>query len=200
MKAHWEKLEDMLGAEIIRVPAPTLVELIIKQKALPNSFMRWCTRMVKIEPFIEYARGLAPAISYVGIRADEVMGDDAREGTNWKGIEGVTQDLPLVRWGWGLNKVKEYLAGRGVIIPTRTDCDICFFQRLIEWFEFWRDYPELWKEGEALEEYTGHTFRSPSRDTWPASMKGLRQCFESGKVPRDTRGTERTTMCAWCAR
>lgn len=198
--AHWAKLESLLGKPLLRIPAPTLLELILKYKTLPNWRMRFCTREVKIEPFMRYAASIAPATAFVGIRADEVLGDDPRQGTDWKGIEGVKQDLPLVRWGWGLERVQSYLKERGVEIPKRTDCDFCFFQRLIEWYEFWRDYPEQWKEGEALEDFTGHTFRSDERDTWPASMKGLRLCFESGRVPIETRNRQRKTMCSWCAR
>lgn len=201
MEAHWAKLEAMLQAPLVRIPAPTLVELIVKYKTLPNWRMRFCTRQVKIEPFMRFVAAQAPATTYIGIRADEAIGDNAREGTDWEGVIGVKQDFPLVRWGWGLERVRRYLAERDVVIPPRTDCDFCFFQRLIEWFELWRDYPELWREGEALEAFTGHTFRSAERDSWPASMAGLRAEFEQGRSPRDTRADRvRTTMCSWCAR
>lgn len=200
MKEHWSRLETLLGKPLIKIPGPTLVELILKHMALPNWRMRFCTRQVKIEPFISYVVSNRPATTFIGIRADEVIGDTAREGTNWNGIEGVTQDFPLVRWGWGISKVLAYLKERGVEIPKRTDCDFCFFQRLIEWYELWRDYPELWKQGEVFEGLTGFTFRSHQRDAWPASMKGLRLNFERGCVPQETRGRERKTMCSWCAR
>lgn len=207
MDEHWSKLECLLGQPLIRVPAPTLVDLIIKQKCLPNWRMRWCTRLIKIEPFIHYAQSQAPAICHVGIRSDEVVGNDVREGTDWNGIEGISQDLPLVRWGWGINKVKTYLQERGVSIPQRTDCDMCFFQRLEEWWRLWKDYPQRWAEAEALENYTGHTLRSDGRDSWPASLIELRKKFESGLTPRGAAQTEfamessdRKTMCAWCSR
>lgn len=131
MLDHWKKLECLLGQPLIKIPGPTLVQLIVKYKTLPNWRMRFCTREVKIEPFMKYVEAAAPAISYVGIRADEAQD---REGTDWNGIEGVTQDFPLVRWGWGISKVKEYLRERGVSIPVRSDCDICFFQQLAEWW------------------------------------------------------------------
>lgn len=197
---HWKRIEGLLGKPLLKIPAPSLVELIVKYKALPNWRMRFCTRATKIEPFMAYVKSLAPATTYIGIRADEVIGDNAREGTDWNGIPDVTQDFPLVRWGWGISKVQCYLAERGIEIPKRTDCDFCFFQRLIEWFEFWRDYPEQWREGEALEKFTGHTFRSDERDSWPASMEGLRLEFERGRVPMETRNRQRKTMCSWCAR
>src|ERR1700744_318931 len=197
---HWKRLEDLLGKSLVRIPAPSLVQLIVKYKALPNWRMRFCTRQVKIEPFMEYVKSISPAITYIGIRADEVIGENAREGTDWNGIEGVKQDFPLVRWGWGIEKVKAYLKEKGVEIPKRTDCDFCFFQRLIEWWEFWNEYPDLWKEGEALEKYTGFTFRSAERDSWPASMEGLRLRFEQGGKPMETRNRERKIQSSWCAR
>jgi hypothetical protein len=200
MAAHWDKLERMLDKPLVRIPAPSLMDLIIKYRALPNWRMRWCTRQVKIEPFMTYAAKLAPAISYVGIRADEVIGNDAREGTDWSGISGVTQDFPLVRWQWGLSKVLSYLKEHDAVPPLRSDCDICFFQRLIEWFELWRDHPDRYADGIALEKWTGHTFRSDQRDSWPASMEELGKCFAAGRIPKETRGNERQTMCSWCAR
>jgi len=200
MNDHWKKLELLLNKPLIKVKAPTLVQLILKYKTLPNWRMRFCTRQIKIEPFMSYVISKAPAITYIGIRADEVIGDNAREGTDWNGVNNVQQNFPLVRWGWGKNKVLSYLKEKSVEIPKRTDCDWCFFQRLIEWYELWRDYPEQFKEGIAVEKLTGYTFRSASRDTWPASLENLAELFQAGCVPKDTRNSERETMCAWCAR
>lgn len=204
MQEHWKRLECLLERPLTRIAAPSLLDLIKKYQGLPSWRMRWCTRLIKIEPFMQYAAAAAPAVCHVGIRADEA---DDREGTDWKGIEGVTQSLDLVRWGWGINQVKDYLRKRNVVIPERTDCDWCFFQRLGEWWRLWRDYPEQWREGEAVEDWTGHTFRSDGRDSWPASMKGMREMFEAGYVPQGAAQTnlpldvaERPSMCAWCAR
>lgn len=204
MNEHWKKLECLLGKPLLRIPAPSLLDLIIKYKTLPNWRMRFCTRQIKIEPFMRYAESLKPAVCYVGIRADET---EDREGTDWNGVEGVTQSTPLVTWGWGLKRVKEYLRSLGVVVPDRTDCDCCFFQTLAEWWRLWRDWLDKWMECEALEEWTGHTFRSDARDSWPASMKEMRRMFEAGYVPKGAAQTnlpldvsERTTMCAWCAR
>ena len=204
MVEHWKHLECLLGQELIRIPAPSLVDLILKYKALPNWRMRWCTRQIKIEPFMAYAAASAPAVCYGGLRSDE--GED-RDGTNWNGVEGVTQATPLVSWGWGIGKVIEYLRTRGVVVPERSDCDWCFWQRMGEWWRLWRDWPQQWREGEAVELLTGHTFRSDQRDSWPASMVEMRKKFEAGFVPKDAAQTllpmdvsTRSAMCAWCAR
>lgn len=183
MFAHWRKLGVLLGKPLVPVMGGTLIGLIKQQKALPNFRMRWCTRMLKLEPYAAWLSRQGECTSYVGLRADE----PDREGGDYLDIPGVTMDFPLRRWGWGLSDVWASLQKRCVTIPKWTDCKLCFFQRLIEWWEFWRDDKEGWAEGERMEAMTGFTFRSETRDTWPASMKGLRERFEAGDVPRETR-------------
>lgn len=195
MFAHWRKISGLLGKPLTPVIGGTLNGLIEKQKALPNWRQRWCTRILKIEPYAAWLmKQPKPCVSYVGLRADE----PEREGGDYLDIPGVEMDFPMRRWGWGLSDVLRYLKDRGVAIPKRTDCRLCFFQRLIEWFELWRDHPEAWADGERLEALTSHTFRSPGRDTWPASMVGLRARFEAGDVPRDTRDPVAGMKCRVC--
>ena len=184
MFAHWRKLGDLLGKRIVPVMAASLKGLIEKQQALPNWRQRWCTRMLKIEPFAAWLMQRAEegyaVTSYVGLRADE----DEREGGDYSKVPGQVMRFPMREWGWGLSDVVGYLQQRSVTIPKRTDCAVCFYQRLNEWFDLWLDNPEAYAEGEALEEMTGHTFRSPGRDTWPASLRELRAEFERGRVPQ----------------
>jgi hypothetical protein len=196
MKAHWAGLSERLQAPIISPDGPTLTSLIQIQKALPNWRMRWCTRMMKIKPFEEFIRQNTPCTVYIGIRADE-SGD--REGVDYDVIPGVTRRFPMDEWGWQLSDVLSYLKCKGQSIPVRTDCDTCFFQTLYEWYLLWRDHPNEWAAGEAEEAWTGYTYRSPQRDSWPASMQGLRLRFEAGDVPKD-RTKQRTSMCSVCAR
>lgn len=182
MFEHWRKLGEMLGKPIVPIMlSGGLAGLIRDQNALPNWRQRWCTRMLKIEPFAAYLMQHPGAVSYVGLRADE----PEREGGDYLDV-GAMMDFPLRRWGWGLSQVLGYLEARGVVIPKRTDCRVCFYQRLFEWWELWRDDPGAWAEGEAWEALTGHTFRSPGRDKWPAPMVELRTLFEAGAIPKQT--------------
>lgn len=72
MFAHWRKLSKLLGKPLLPITADTTLQgLIERQKALPNWRQRWCTRMLKIEPYEAWLVKNAPAISYVGLRADE---------------------------------------------------------------------------------------------------------------------------------
>lgn len=196
MQQHWTHLEELLGQPLIRVNAGvSLLGLIAKQRALPNWRMRWCTRLLKIEPFQAYVLNAAPATTYVGLRYDE----PGREGvTDWG--EGVESRFPLVEWGWGINEVLAYLDNRGVAVPERTDCAICFFQTLGEWYELWRAHPNLYAHGEIVEEWTGHTLRSEQRDTHPAALAALRREFQAGYVPKPSKMKDRKIMCSTCAR
>ena len=199
MFEHWKSLGRLLGKPLTPVMSGTLIGLIKKQNALPNWRQRWCTRILKIEPFALYlARATVdPTIKvtcYVGLRADEME----REGGDYMEMPRVLMDFPMRRWGWNLSDVVDSLNRRRIHIPKRTDCKLRFFQRLIEWYELWRDDKLGWAEGESLEEKTGHTFRSPSRDTWPASMVGLRKRFEAGDIPKDTRDPLNAMKCRVC--
>ncbi len=206
MILHWKRLGELLGRPMgVVTSGYSLQGLIRKQNALPNWRQRWCTRMLKIEPFMNHvmkqiAEG-SEVVAYVGLRADE--NPDTRKGADYN-FDGINQRFPLREWGWGISEVWDYLEERGVQIPERTDCAACFFQTLPEWWRLWHFHPEQFKEAEELEELTGHTFRSPGRDSWPAALKELRAEFERGHEPKNVRMVrlfdDRPVMCGVCAR
>lgn len=203
MTAHWSRLEELLGASLVRVHSgESLDSLIERYGALPNHRQRWCTRILKIEP---YGRWLAEqsktrdVVSYIGLRADE----EDREGVDYSeelGLFGqrITCRHPLREWGWGIADVWSYLDEKGVCIPRRTDCGKCYGQRLSEWRDLLGQFPERYAAAEAQEAATGHTFRSPKRDTWPAPLKELRGEFERGRPLRE-RKDERGKVCRVCS-
>lgn len=189
--AHLARLEDLFGKKIRRVGASVdLYGLIEQQEMLPNFRARFCTRILKIEPTIDYFQTLpAGSVLYVGLRADE----EERAGIFG---EDIAIRFPMREWGWTVDNVRGYLAKRGIEIPKRTDCALCFHQRLGEWRDLWENYPEEYDRGVALEEKYGHTFRSPDRDTWPASLAELANEFARG---RPLRGDRRTESCRVCS-
>lgn len=179
---HLEKLAVLLGTEIERVLFPGGLDgLISHYEALPNNRHRWCTRQLKIQPFQAWLKTALPATVYVGIRADE-----CGRGNVYDGMADVIERHPLAEWGIDESGVWQELGERGITIPDRTDCARCYDQTLGEWWHLWKRYPAIYADAERQEAGTGHTFRSPSRDTWPADLAGLRSCFESGRVPRGT--------------
>ena len=180
MFAHWRRLGQLLGSEIQPLIASTLDYEIQRKKHIPNFRQRWCTQMLKIEPFIRYLRSIKPATSYVGIRFDE----PEREAGDYDQLDDIEIDYPLRRWQWTLHDVRNYLVKRGVEIPRRTDCMKCFFQRLDEWYRLWRDRPEVWADAIQHEISTGHTFRTPGKDDWPTALIDLATEFANGRIPK----------------
>jgi len=183
LSAHIAAIAARAGAEVITPANRGLYDWIETYQALPNFRMRWCTRQIKIEPCIAYLLQHPGSTLCVGLRADE----ETRVGLYG---EYATYRYPLREWGWRKRDVYRYLAAQRVTIPRRTDCALCYDQRLSEWWQLWRDYPDRYARGEALEAATGHTFRSGQRDQWPTRLADLRAAFEAGKQPRGMGDTE----------
>lgn len=190
LAAHMTRVLEMIQRPIVYPPNYTLEHWITFHNALPNWRQRWCTRQIKIRPCIDWLTLHPGHTLVVGLRADE----DDREGLYG---DYAIYRYPFREWGWKLEQVLAYNEARGVQVPARTDCAVCFYQRLIEWYELWRDHPARWAQGEEWERQTGHTFRSARRDSWPASMEGLRGQFELGRIPKDTRPTQQ--RCRVCS-
>lgn len=182
----WKRIGTILGSRLIPVMGMSLGDCIDKNKMLPNFRARFCTRQIKIEPAIRLLKNLGaigPVFHYVGLRADE----PTRLGGIYDNIKNVQSTHPFKDWGWGLKEVWGCLKDKGLenAIPDRTDCDICYHQRIGEWWLLWRDHlTTRWARGEGFEEKYNATFRTPGRDSWPTSMKALRERFESGDRPR----------------
>lgn len=180
---HWRKLGEILGKPVMPIMHRTGLKGIIRdQRMLPNFRARFCTRIAKIEPyraFLIREAALGPVVSYVGLRADE----EGRAGGAYGDIKGVEMRFPLREWGYTDPMVLADLAEREISIPDRTDCAVCYHQRIGEWFRLWMLYPEFFDEGIELEDEMGATFRTPGRDSWPSSLRELKAEFESGRVP-----------------
>jgi 3'-phosphoadenosine 5'-phosphosulfate sulfotransferase (PAPS reductase)/FAD synthetase len=176
--AHVEDIAALVGKPLIQPPNRPLDHWIDFHQALPNHRMRWCTRQIKIEPCIAWLVEHPGMTLCVGLRADE----EARVGLYG---DYATYRYPLREWGWNDADVHAYNRSQGVSVPTRTNCATCYDQRLGEWWELWKTHPDRYAKGEAREAQTGHSFRSPGRDTWPAPLAELRARFEAGDVPRD---------------
>lgn len=202
MVLHMRRVEKLLGKPILGLTNGTLKSIIDDQQMIPNYRARFCTRILKLVPAGRFYEKYSPVVAYIGLRDDEDEREGTRPGGDSASIESdVRQDFPFQRWGWDLEKVWAHLNDKGITIPERTDCAWCPYQRLGEWYNLWKDHPEIYAEGEAIEDKYGHTFRSDGRDTWPASLKGLRLKFEAGEIPeRSLRMMEkRQGMCRVCA-
>lgn len=191
MIEHWSNLEVRLGQPIIPVTHTTdLLQLCEDMEMLPNFRARWCTRILKIEPTIAYMEKLPPgSVLYVGLRVDE----EERRGLYG---EDIAIRFPLREAGFNEADVWRYLDERSIVIPDRTDCGLCYHQRISEWKSLYDNYPEHFAAGIAIEKKIGHTFRSPGRDTWPVDLESMGKAFASG---REVRASKRGQKCRVCS-
>lgn len=148
------QLEAVLGKPITRINADRGFDhwFEVYRGALPSPQMRWCTRNMKIKP-LEAWIGEEPAISYVGIRADE---------NNRKGYistkPNITARFPFVEDGVDHDGVLRILEQAGVGLPsyykwrTRSGCYFCFYQRKAEWVGLAEQHPDLFERAVAIEQ------------------------------------------------
>lgn len=188
MKKQWKTLEKILNQKIINVDAPAIEHLIDDFQMLPNWRSRWCTRIIKIESVQQFYLDNSPAVIYVGLRADE-----QGRGGNRLYDENISQEFPMQEWGWGLKEVLNYLDEKGVTIPRRTDCGMCFYQRIDEWYSLWEQYPDRFKKYEDIEFMIGHSLLSPGKwgGRWPEWLFELRCEFERGRIPKEVEWTRK---------
>lgn len=190
---HMDRVVAKVGKRLIMPPNRSLEQWIEHFNALPNFRQRWCTRLIKIEPCIAYLKKHPDTTLCIGLRADE----DTREGLYG---EYANYRYPLREAQMDLDATLALCDKYDLRPQMRTDCAVCPYQRLGERFYLWRDHIDLWMQGEAWETQTGYTFRSGSRDTWPASMRALRARFEKGDVPeRSLRNIARDKVCRVCS-
>lgn len=187
---HMAKVVKIVGKRLIIAPNRSLENWIAHFNALPNNRQRWCTRLIKIEPCIAYLKKNPGTVLCVGLRADE----ESRQGLYG---EHATYRYSLREANMNLENVMDLCMMYNVMPTFRTDCAVCPYQRLIEWYMLWRDQRDMWLQGEGWEAQTGYTFRSPSRDTWPAAMKDMRARFETGEIP--ARSKPRESACRVCS-
>lgn len=179
VREHIERLAAYTGARLLTPPAPTLFEVIQLKRMIPNFWARFCTRMIKIEPCLRFFHKLSPDhVLHIGLRADEPQRTGIYD-------ELISRRYLLRELDWDVEDVLNYVSRSAFVPPPRTDCMLCPFQGIKDWFWLWQALPEEYARGVAIEQEYGHTFRSPARDTWPAPLVELAQEFQRGRaIPR----------------
>ena len=197
MKQHWHNLSVLLGKPILYLTDPkypTIYDLIEHFNALPNFRQRWCTRILKIEVAQTFYNTIKPAVIYVGLRADE----PTRQGNKLFDAD-IEQRFPMQEWGWGIKDVWNYLNNRIIMIPRRTDCAMCFWQRIGEWWMLWKEYPKIYLKLSNLEDKIGKTLMTPGKHKiWPHKLSDLAIEFDKGRMPREI-SSKRKVECRVCS-
>ena len=159
------KLEVYLGKKIVRLSSDRTFDhwLKVYRGTLPSPQMRWCTKVLKIEPLEKWI-GTDKAISYVGLRADEA---------SRKGYMSTKQNMmsvfPFIDDGLELRDIENLLIESGLGKPSyyewrsRSGCYFCFYQRKSEWISLSEQHPSLFKSAVAYEKKDG--FKATCSDT-----------------------------------
>ena len=170
---YLERLEALLGEKIVRLNA--LDTLRVQKKPgrtpfdywlnemyggfLPNAQARWCTRVLKIEPFERHV-GNSTAYSYIGIRGDEDRdGYIAKKPPKLSERPNIIPVYPFKDDGLGLNEIMRLLDDSGLGIPdyyrwrSRSGCYFCFYQQIGEWQRLKDEHPDLYEQAKRYEKF-----------------------------------------------
>lgn len=171
--AYLDRLEHVLDAPVKRVsalkmlgvaekPGRTAFDVVLFEHFagfLPSPRSRWCTRMLKIHPFEQYA-GSDLAYSYIAIRADERR--KGYIGSGGKPVvlsqkSNITPVYPFKDIGYGLSDIQRILDESGLGLPdyyawrSRSGCYFCFYQQIAEWQGLSELHPELFDRAKSYE-------------------------------------------------
>jgi hypothetical protein len=166
---YLNRLEALLDIKIVRLNAKAGFDHwhTVFGGYLPSPQMRWCTKLLKLEPFEKYV-GDEPVMSYVGIRADENRTGYISTKPN------IIPNFPFKEDGIDYSGVMRILNESGLGLPpylkwgrTHSGCFFCFFQQPIEWVRLLEAHPDQFEEAmkyEKISDDPGKTF------TWSQGM------------------------------
>lgn len=166
---YLNRVEAYLGKPIIRLNAKAGFDHwhTVFGGYLPSPQMRWCTKLLKLEPFEKHV-GEDPVMSYIGIRADEDRVGYISTKPNIKAV------FPFKEDGIDYAGVMRILDESGIGLPpylkwgrTHSGCFFCFFQSPIEWVRLLETHPDQFEEAAKYEK----TSEDPGKSfTWVQGM------------------------------
>lgn len=173
---YLDRLEAYLGQEIVRLSALDLLGIAKKGNRnafdiwlnevyggyLPNPRSRWCTRVLKIEPFEKFI-GTGTAYSYIGIRADENRdGYSSKKTPVLSHKPNIIPVYPFREHKISLDQVTKILEDSGLGYPTyyewrsRSGCYFCFYQQMGEWQGLIENHRDLFEKAKSYEKFVGN--------------------------------------------
>ena len=168
---YLKKLEELLGKPVKRLSALDLlkIEKKVDRKPfdiflnevyggfLPNPRARWCTRVLKIQPFEQYI-GEDHAYSYIGIRWDENReGYQPKKPPVLSERPNIVPVYPFKDDELALEDITAMLEDSGLGLPdyyrwrSRSGCYFCFYQQIGEWQGLKENHPDLFQKAKEYE-------------------------------------------------
>jgi len=133
---------------------------------VPSMMARWCTRLFKVVPVNKYIE--KPCYMHLGIDA----GESKRAKMNVE--KGVESRWLLIEHDIDRDGCKKLIADAGLVVPPKSGCWFCPYQRKAQWIELRRNHPELFCKAQQLEK------------------RNMESRVRKGKVPFSLRGDGRT--------
>lgn len=170
-----ERLEALLGAKVEHLNALDLLGIEKKPGRnpfdiwlnevyggfLPSPRTRWCTRVLKIQPFEHYI-GADRAFSYIGIRGDEDRdGYIAKKPPKISDQPNIIPVYPFKDDKLGIADIRAILDESGLGMPnyykwrSRSGCYFCFYQQIGEWQRLREVHPDWFESAKKYEKDDG---------------------------------------------
>lgn len=146
------------GMEITRISAashPTLytptyrIPLLDKceQKSIvPLILNRWCTTEYKRIPLTRMHITMGIQRALIGIAADE-----SHRAWNRTEQDGIEIEYPLLIWNIGREECKQIIRSEGLVVPPKSGCWFCPFQRMEDWRALYDLRPDLFQQAVDLD-------------------------------------------------
>lgn len=112
-------------------------------KMVPSMLARWCTRLFKVVPVNQYIE--KPCFMHIGIDAGEAK----RAKMNVE--KGVESRWLLIEQDIDRDGCKEIILKAGLVVPPKSGCWFCPYQRKKQWKELRRNNQDLFCKAQKLE-------------------------------------------------
>ena len=149
-----------------------LYDYSFEYKMVPSGFVRWCTKIFKLQPIYKYVK--TPCFMMIGIDNSE----SHRAKINTK--KGVENRYPLIENEIDREGCKKIIINHGLRVPIKSGCYICPFQRKSQWVELRHKHPDLFCKAQKLEnrniEYRKNDGKKPM--TLSSSRKRLKSLVD----------------------
>ena len=172
---YLDYLEKELNINIKRIESIGMEELSIREKMMPNTFARFCTRELKIKPALEFYKTIEDDfINIVGIRRDE--SENRKDTETFYVKDGIKTLCPIAYWD--TQRVFNYHKENSIDVNplykkgySRVGCFPCVYARKHELIMMEDKYKNRVRD---LEEKVGAKFFAPDVE------KHLRKTLDLG--------------------
>lgn len=158
-----KQVSDYIGVQITEVSdGRSLWEIIDYNNALPDYFMPFCTRILKLEPTEKYLKQFKPSeyVLYNGFGPDEWQ----RVQKSVARTESLGRTVKSLLFEKGINNAKDIIKNEWrICLPEpykylkHNNCIPCFKGGLSHFHKVWKHYPEQFRKAAEKERQVGYT-------------------------------------------